>query len=256
MLLPADIDPRSFLGADAISYSELSTLARCEMAWKLGYTGEREKSAPSGAMKLGTEIHRLWGAWWTGGNWQTTADEKAAWLMERYAERYVPESMFMEMEAIELPLVARFSWGPYFFGFADGLLKDGNGNLWIAELKSTDSLSKVTSLVESLQTKLYIWAARQMGYPVVGAMLDVVRTFKPVRKPLALEESFDRRWLQPSPEQLQEALGQAMRATKARRELIAGETPLRNVGPACSWCFAMAPCYGLEVDIVPEDDTF
>lgn len=256
MLLPADLRARSFLGADAISFSELSTLARCEAAWVFGYTGERESGSPSKAMALGTELHARWGAWWTGGDWHAGEDEKAQWLLDRYAERYVPESIDITMLYNELPVAARLPWGPWFHGFVDGLVVDGNGEMWVAELKSTDSLSKVTHLLRSLQMPLYVWATRSMGYPVVGAMLDVIRTFKPVRKELPLEESFDRRWIRTSDEDIAGALAQAMRATKARRELLAGEAPLKNVGPACSWCFANAVCYGLDVELEDEDTDF
>lgn len=253
MILPNDLEPRAFLGTDAVSFSELSTLARCEAAWSFGYTGEREKSAPSTAMKLGTELHRLWGQYQMDQPYLDTEDEKAAWLMERYAEHYDCRLNMLENEK---PIAARFAWGPWFFGFADGLVVDSNGEMWVAELKSTDQLSKVTSLMQSPQTRLYVWALRQMGYPVAGAMLDVIRTFKPVRKELPLEESFDRRWLRHSDAEIADALGQAMRATKARRELLAGETPLKNIGPSCSWCFAQPVCYGLDVELADETDEF
>jgi len=259
VLLPSDLEPRAFLGEDAISFSELSTLARCEAAWKFGYGNtEREKSNPSAAMKLGSEVHRLWGAWWTGGDFSTadgdrdTGDEKAQWLMERYRDRYFEETLDrLTMLEVEKPLVAKHvSW---FFGFADGLLVDENGEMWIAELKTTDSLSKVTSLLQSAQMPLYVWAARQMGYPVVGSMLDVIRTFKPVRKELPLEESFDRRWIRTSDEDIDGALAQLTRAWWTRRDIRNGEAPLRNVGPACSWCFACAPCF--QLDVALEEDT-
>lgn len=255
MLLPSDLEPRSFLGADAISFSEFGTLARCEAAWVYGYTGEREPNNPSAAMKLGSELHRLWGNWWTGGDWTATEDEKASWLMSRYAERYVPESMNITMLENEKPMAALLPAGPWFFGFADGLVVDDNGEMWVAELKTTDSLSKVTHLTRSNQMPLYIWAARAMGYPVVGAMLDVIRTFKPVKKDLALEESFDRRWLRFEDGEIERAVAEMGSAVRIRRELSAGErAPIRAVGPSCSWCFCVSPCFGLDVEIADDED--
>ena len=254
MLLPSDLEPRAFLGADAVSFSELSTLSRCEAAWSFGYTGEREKSAPSTAMKLGTELHRLWGQYQMDQPYLDTEDEKAQWLMERYAEHY---DCRLNMLAVEVPVAARFSWGPYFFGWADGLLVDENGEMWVAELKTTDSLSKVTSLLQSPQMPLYVWALRQMGYPVIGAVLDVIRTFKPVKKELPLEESFDRRWLtEGAGLDIAGALGQARRACGVRRQLLGGDPPLKSISPACSWCFAMPACFGLDVELADEDTEF
>lgn len=258
-MIIADLEPRAFLGPDAVSYSELSTLARCEAAWAYGYTGERERTAPSKAMALGTEVHLLWGKWWTGSDWQRTENETAAWLMQRFAEQYVPTSMFLEAKAIEMPLAAEISRDKWFFGFADALIKDiHTGELWIGELKTTAQLSNVTHLLQSLQMPLYVWAARKMGYPVVGAMLDVIRTFKPVKKELPLAESFDRRFVRFDDAQIVAALDEVRSGLRRRADLrVYGEQPMRNIGQSCSWCFAMSTCYGLDVEVLPEaDDAF
>jgi hypothetical protein len=185
VILPAGLEPRAFLGADAISNSELSTLSRCEQAWVLGYTGEREKSTPSKAMQLGTEVHRLWGAWWMNGGLTGTEDPTAATLMDRYRRYNVGDraSGVMRCLATEVPVAARFSWGNWFFGFADGLFQvEGLGfegvpdGLYVGEAKTAAQLSAVTYLVQSTQTPLYVWAFRQMGLPVLGSFVDVLRT--------------------------------------------------------------------------------
>jgi hypothetical protein len=241
-MLPAGLEPRSFLGADAMSNSELGTLARCEQAWKLGYTGDREKSSPSAAMARGSEVHRLWGHWWmNGGPVLESEDPTAALLMDRYVRHYGADRTGGTILFLvnEMPVSARFSWGSWFFGFADGLtyVKGIEGvpdGLYVAECKTADKLSAVTYLVQSTQTPLYVWSLRQMGYPVLGSFIDVLRTsgnepkietkadcYSRLRKELAaaglketkaetearieesrltlgeppLAESFDRRWL-------------------------------------------------------------
>jgi PD-(D/E)XK nuclease superfamily protein len=295
MMLPAGLEPRAFLGADAMSFSELGTLSRCENAWVLGYgSEEREKSAPSAAMQRGTEIHRLWGALWTRGDIPETEDATAALVMDRYARYYSAGLRGSKIQclATELPVAARFSWGSHFFGFIDGLF-DVTGvegvpdGLYVGEAKSADKLSAVTYLVQSPQTPLYVWTLRQMGYPVLGAFIDVLRTsgnepkietkadaYKRFRNaglstaaakeasadesqrltlgepPLA--ESFDRRFLLEPELDIAGAIGQARRANGTRRVLFAGEQPLKNIGPSCSWCFAQAKCFGLEVEVADE----
>jgi hypothetical protein len=285
VLLPADIEPRSFLGADSVSYSELSSLASCERKWQLQYTGDREKSAPSAAMVRGTELHRLWGLWWSGGNWEQTEDETALWVMQRFAEHYVPTSLHLTMKAIEPPLCASLPDGTTFFGWSDGLLVDDNtGEYWNAECKSAGQLSARVYLEEQIQQKLYVWAWRQMGVNVVGSMLDVLCTtgadkvetkadaYKrhraaghsvavakelqetdrlKVKTPLA--ESFYRSWLRYSDEQIQDAVYEAMSATKVRRELLAGRRAMRDVGFGCNRCFVQAPCFGLDVTVEDDD---
>jgi hypothetical protein len=261
-MLPADLDPRSVLGADAISYSEISTLARCETAWRYSYgCGEREDHGPSASMALGSELHRLWALWWSQvSGWQETEDETALWLMHRYAEKYVPLSLHQKMQSTEVPLAAKLPAGPWFFGFADGFLYDTDTKeLWVAELKTTAQLSNVEHLAQSLQPRLYVWAARQMGHPVVGAMLDVIRTFHPKTEEraarLALDESFERRWLRWSDAELVPAVAEAMAAAAIRTQLQdRARVPLRALGPNCSWCQHQAPCFGLDVEVLDDED--
>lgn len=251
MILPTSA--RAFLGADALSFSEIGTLARCEKAWEFSYRGEREETPASKAMALGSEIHRLIGTYHMTGVLDATDDELAAWLLARYAERY--ESDKTTYIGVEWPLVAKLPGykAPYFFGYADGLFVEQR-EMWVDETKSTATLTNADYLVEQLQTPLYVWALRQMGYPVVGARLDVIRTHKPVKKELPLDESFDRRWRKWSDEELEAPLAEVAAAVQIRRDLEAGfRAPLRNVGSACSWCSHQAPCYGLGVTVLPEE---
>lgn len=252
-MLPADIKPRSFLGEDAISFSEIGTLARCERAWSYSYATEREETAPSKAMALGTEIHALVQGW-RMGQAVVSENETASWLLERYAEQYAKDGV--KCVDTEVPVVAKLPAGPYFFGWADMLVAHSR-KLWVGEIKSTQTLSNAEYLAQQLQTKLYTWAFRQMGVPVAGAMLDVIRSFRPVRKELPLADSFDRRWLPYTDAELIPAVLEAMSAVQIRKDL-SGRAPLRNVGSSCSWCSHCAPCFGLDVGevIAADSDPF
>lgn len=258
-MIPAGLSPRAFLGRDAVSFSELSTLAQCEAKWHYAYNVERdEEIAGSKAMRLGTEVHRLWGTWQMDRTWGESDDETAAWLMGRYVEMYDAEWQHVAFRDVEMPLVARLPWGPQFFGWADGLA-DKDDELWLVELKTTANLSAVQYLTQTLQTRLYVWALRQMGYPVVGALLDVIRSHRPklqaTRDKMPLAESFERRWLRFEDAEIAAALAEAQAATGIRRALQAGDrVPLRAVGPSCGWCPFIGPCHGLEVEVIPEDD--
>lgn len=254
MILPAELDPRSFLGADAISFSEIGTLARCEAAWQYGYDTERERTLPSAAMSLGKDTDELYGAYHMGRD-ATSENDTAMWLMHRYAEFYAKDGV--RMVDVQVPVLAKLPAGPYFFGFADGLAMYRR-QLWLVELKTTQNLSNADYLERTLQTRLYVWALRQMGVNVVGAMLDVIRSFRPVRKELPLADSFDRRWTRYSDAQLVPAVAEAMAAVQVRRQLKDQErVALKNLGSSCSWCSSQAACWGLDVEILAEsDDTF
>lgn len=253
MILPADIKVRSFLGADAVSFSEIGTLARCEAAWQYAYCGEREETGPSAAMALGTDTHALWGRWHMEGT-LPSEDTTAAWLMERYALRYPAHRNPLKCIDVEVPVAAKLPGGPYFFGFGDALFAYKR-ELWVGELKTTATLTNVDYLAQTLQTPLYVWALRQMGVPVVGAMLDVIRSYRPVRKELPLADSFDRRWHRWSDSELVPKVAEAMSANLVRQDLESGRRiPLRNVGSSCSWCSSNAQCFGLDVEIADESD--
>jgi hypothetical protein len=254
MLLPAAIDPRSFLGQDAVSFSEIGTLARCEAAWNYSYGApDRERTPPTAAMSLGKDTDALYGAYHMGQD-AYSENETAMWLMRRYAEYYKGDKV--RMLDVQVPVAALLPAGPYFFGFADGLAMYRR-QLWVVELKTTQVLSNVDYLERTLQTRLYVWALRQMGMPVVGAMLDVIRSFKPVRKELPLAESFDRRWAKYSDAELMPAVAEAMAAVAVRRQLADRvRVPLKNIGSSCSWCSSNAVCFNLDVEILPEADEF
>lgn len=255
LLLPTE--PRAFLGADAISFSEIGTLARCEQAWHYAYATEHERTPASKAMALGTDFHAAWGEWHLGGD-PAPDNETAAWLLDRYA-RYYADSDWNVID-VELPVAAKLPFGPYFFGFVDGLAMYRR-ELWVVELKTTQTLSNADYLERTLQTRLYVWALRQMGVPVVGAMLDVVRSYRPVRKELELSESFDRRTTRYSDAELVPAVAEALSAVEVRKQLrgmseCAPRVPLKNIGSACSWCSSQAACFGLDVELSDEPAPF
>lgn len=256
-MLHLPTEPRAFLGADAISFSEIGTLARCEAAWCYGYNTERESTPPSKAMALGSDVHRLVQSWHMGED-ATSENETAMWLSRRYAEHYAKDGV--RCVDTEVPVVAKLPAGPHFFGFVDMLLVYKR-ELWLGEIKTTQTLSNADYLERTLQTRLYCWALRQMGVPVVGAMLDVIRSYRPVRKELALSESFDRRWSRYTDAQLVPAVAEALSAVEVRKQLrgqseVAPRVPLRNIGSACSWCSSQAVCFGLDVELSdPSDDS-
>lgn len=287
MILPADIDIRSAIGPRALSYSEANTLAKCEMLHELTYgRPERERSAPSWRMELGTEIHAMWGAFWLTGVVPPTENETAAWVMARYAKVYGAQRNhgLIRMLSNELPFSS-----PLAFGFIDGLLEvTGLGpekeGLWGAELKSTGSIDDILHLEHSLQLPTYHLALLDAGYDVRGVLLDVVETdgkdalesqdsaykrhraagksvaeAKELKKTdrlsveLPLDESFTRTWVTFTDEQLAEAKASLEAVDDVRSQLRNGRQPLRAINPMnCRGCSVIAECYGIQVSILDE----
>lgn len=256
MMLPAAIEPRAFLGPNALSYSELSTLAHCEKKWDLTYGAtERENYEPSDAMKLGTEMHRLLGEWWITpkDGVSFTEYDTAGYLIQRYDEHYGPDRGDYTMIATEIPFAVRWR-GSWLFGFFDGLLRDvTTGEYWLVEFKTMSDWSRLNQLPQDKQISFYLLAASLMGLNVQGVMFDAIKTYKWVKdRPAA--ESFERHWVRRTPEQLQEFQAELYSSVGRRDELSLNlEYPIRNVGKACDWCSVMPECYGIQIDLLDTD---
>ena len=247
---------RAFLGADAISFSELSSLAVCEKRWCLQYGPEKQpKDRGTGAMWLGTEFHRLYEHWWHTGEILPSEMPKASWLIDRYSRYYAGECGKVRMIGTEVPFAVRMAWGPYLFGYLDSIFEVKTGpyrGLWVGECKTMDNWSRLKQLPVDMQVTLYGIAARLSGVPVRGVMFDAIRSYQwKVERPLA--ESFERQWIERTPEQEADALAELMAATSVRRQLMAGERrPLRAIGMGCGTCRVKVACYGLGVELLPE----
>lgn len=263
MLLPADISPRAFLGADSLSYSEAATLAGCEAKWHYSYVGEREDSPKSAAMARGSELHRLIQHWWPTGEILPTEDETAAWLLERYAQQYQSDQQYQMIELLEVerPFAVDLGapWSGHLFGFMDGVARvQGlvpHEGLWIYEIKSMAQWTRLDQLPVDMQVSLYIWAARQSGLPVRGVIYDAVRTQRWVKGPeRPTSESFQRVWVERTDDEINDAVEQ-MYSAIALRDGLTGRRPrkpLKNIGQNCSWCFHQSACFGLEVTLLDE----
>ncbi len=275
MILPADLDPRSYLGVDALSYSELSTLAKCEKNWQLKYNDHIEIESTSEAMERGTELHRLLGMWWgcEAPEFLDTEDETAAWLMDRYDQHYTAEAAPLIMKAINIPFAVPLPGGSYLFGWFDGLVYNyETKEYWIVEFKTMGSWSRMHQLPVDKQITLYIWAANQMGLNVKGVMFDALLTThwkteegevyksgprkgepKDYHPPA---DSFRREWVTRTDEEIQECLDEVKSACHVRTRLsFKLRAPIRNVGQHCGYCDYMPECYGISLELVDTADS-
>lgn len=265
MYLPTSRDPRVFLGQNALSFSEMSTLSQCEKKWKLQYDTDQEKDfAPSPAMELGSEMHRLLGLWWGPGGPESLQSENptAQWLMGRYNEYYMEQAALLHMINTEIPFAVRLPGilPLWFFGWFDGLVKDyETGDLWIAEFKTMGNWSKLNQLPVDKQITAYIYAARQSGYDVKGVMYDAIRTYMWTGKNAADHvpaESFERVFVERTDEQIQEWLDEVDSAVSVKLDLRYNlRVPLRNVGQNCDWCPVMPECYGINLTVTDSSAT-
>lgn len=258
MILPAFEDARQFLGQNAMSFSEMSTLSACEKKWQLTYdTADREPFEPSDAMALGSEMHTKLGQHYMGEDWtEEFVNPNSLWLMERYVKHYADSPL--KFEALEVPFAFKY-WGTWVFGWMDGLCRDENGDLWIAEFKTMGNWTKLNQLPVDKQVTLYIQAARAAGYDVKGVMYDAIRTYRWTGKNAddhGTDESFRRSWVTRTDEQIVECLEELDAAISVKTDLrYMLRSPIRNVGQNCDWCGVMPQCYGIELELTDDAES-
>lgn len=255
MILPADLEPRAFLGKDSLSYSEAATLMACEQKHFYSYQMEREEQTKSAALARGTETHRVLQHLWRTGEILPTEDETVAWLLDRYVQHY--DGGRLDVVAIEQPFAVSLGepWDGHLFGFVDGLVRV-DGELWAMELKTMKDWQRLEQLPVDLQVSLYVWSLRQSGIPVRGVLFDAVRTQRWKRgteRPTA--ESFERIRIERTAEELDAAVEQLYSALALRDGLTGRRprVPLKNIGSHCSWCFHRAVCFNQTVNILDDD---
>lgn len=185
-----------------ISYSELSTLSRCEMAWYLRYREGIRGPAPD-AMRLGTLVHVGVQAFWRGDDWReylakevaedgaswedivlSSCDEPvptAVWLMSRYERHYrsmrdrvkvVAQELYLESEILsfEGELLQ-------YIGYIDELWEVDN-ELYVVEHKTYSRGDRLLTIEVDPQLTNYVWLAKQHGYNVKGAVFDGIYTYR------------------------------------------------------------------------------
>lgn len=253
-----------------ISHSGAWLLGQCERAYAFRYRDHFD-TEPSKAMAKGLFIHRLLAAWWSGKPWQREAQAQVqewrdahprvdewtgevghepepewmadmCWLMERYAAHYVNDRQLYEVAFVEeefkVKLPGRYGW---LVGRLDMGLVDQDGRLWIVDWKSMADWDSLEAYVWAPQFSLYWHIAEQMGMEPWGVLLDALRTYR-WKNPRPLQDSFRRRWLDRSPEQVAKAVDEVTASMVRGRDILRGAYPIRNVDRHCGWCPYREPC--------------
>jgi len=100
------------------------------------------------------------------------------------------EEVKSELE-FTVPLLGgnRYAQGIPYTGRIDGLVKK-RGLWWVRELKTTGQTARIFSqrISSSSQGTGYVWAARKLGYPVVGLMYDYIK--RPLLRKRVMEDQY------------------------------------------------------------------
>lgn len=181
------------MNLNTTSYTELNTIAQCEMRWAHKYLYRTDQGEKTTGLAKGTWLHDVVGQWW----WDPTlsmdeivrharnaqADlpwvEDAVWVANRYEQHYfadraeVVETVGREVR-LELDLPGT---GVRVVAWIDEIRRDAQGGLWLVERKTMLNWARLSLLPVDPQITTYLWIARASGLPVVGVLFDAIRTY-------------------------------------------------------------------------------
>lgn len=178
-----------------IDYTMMSTYQTCQRRFYFRHVEGWDLKRPQMAPAFGGAIHEGLDVWYRTKDVEEavrvfkeafkenpTEDGKRThkvgeWILKNYADKYrdQPWKLLQSETAFseELPN------GKRLMGRVDKII-EWDGVLWVVDHKTTSQLGaqffKMAS--PSLQFPGYVWAARKMGYPVVGVVVDAILVAK------------------------------------------------------------------------------
>jgi hypothetical protein len=183
----------------SVSYSRIKSWRFCKQAHFYKYVEEIEPKRKSKPLKVGSIIHQMDETKFTGGNWRDILDqlkkeykkmfeeEKEFYgdlpaeienIMIGYDEEYGKNEKFnyytIEETLPDIPLTSKTSLKIK----PDKIIEDGGLNfLW--ETKTGRKIPEESTRLWDLQTAIYVWGARQIGYKMNGIFWNYIRTKPP-----------------------------------------------------------------------------
>lgn len=187
-----------------MSYTELSTLAKCEMMWALRYRDKVEQPDEPRPIyfRKGTMLHELIHAWWIGGDAQVRAEaaqlgesedfdhaalqDDVQWLYDRYTTHYgelrargairVVETELKVINPLPHTDVSVVTYVDQLVWVKDmGTHPDG---LYVVERKSMADWQRLDTIDVDPQVGIAMWQLANAGWPVKGVLYDAMRTYR------------------------------------------------------------------------------
>jgi hypothetical protein len=260
-------------GADSreplyLSVSAKGRLASCERKFLYHINRERTGVDDKGyGASLGTLLHHLireamfkrdWRPKWEElltqePGWDPEWEEPehflhAQWLMGRWDEVHGDDDLMAITAELyfDLPL-PDFEPEVRIIGYIDGLDKAPDRDpdlgrphgLILDEIKSMGRWGKATRAAWEPQLPTYLWAARELGLPVTGALFRAIGTAhkRDAKKPAPARDSFRDIWVPYDQVQVDKVLDDYRRSAARALELIEHpDRAIRNPGESCTWC--------------------
>lgn len=176
-------------------YTMMSTYQICQRRYYYRHVEGLVPKRRATPLEFGGWIHKALDEWFvskdpdkavevfnSGYKEDLEADDKRTnklgeWIIRNYHETYKDQPM--ELVAGEREFTQKLPNGNNLIGRIDKIVK-WNGGLWLMDHKTTSSLgAQFFKMAEpNMQFTGYAWAAKQLGYEVIGVLLDAVLVAK------------------------------------------------------------------------------
>lgn len=187
-----------------INQSRVKLFRKCRQAHHFRYVREIVPKRRKIALERGTIMHEMIAANSEGKSWEEVLANYTEKFNKLFAEEKVElgdlptdlkrlmKGYLKHWEGDDLTYVAtELEVGPIkltettaFKGKIDGIVRDSSGRLWLMEHKTHKKFPKEQVRMQDIQTLIYVWALRKMGYDVQGIIWDYIRTKTPAEPEL------------------------------------------------------------------------
>lgn len=248
--------------APVVSYSQVSTFDRCELAWDLSYRKGWKTTKRFQKMELGSMVGKLLNVLYA------TKDEEAivplvnswlegetdgfvlpnvataVWLAKRYFHDVMPTQVFRVIGIekhfevlLETPLGRKF----ILQGYIDLLVENLDGTIWVWEHKTTGRFWTPIQAQMDPQLPTYAAGLRALGINVVGIVVNQLNNYPYVKKETVTPDKlFKQEHTYRTPVELDNFLINVGR--KVDRMIDLGPFPERSLRRECDRCQFQEPC--------------
>jgi RecB family exonuclease len=210
--------------SDVLTYSALNAFRNCPRKYKHRYIDRLGPIERPDALAFGSVIHEALEKWYSQPadahqllavldlldgqfNHQGDPQQKAKWhlakaMMVGYASRYTSEDfevIAVEKEfeaAIHNPDTGRSSQTFTMAGKVDGIVQSlSDGELYLLEHKTASTITSdyIDRLWTDTQVALYVFYLRQIGYPIVGVIYNILLKSRLHQRSGEMQEEFEAR---------------------------------------------------------------
>lgn len=245
-----------------VSYSQVSTFDRCELAWDLSYRKGWKTTKTFQKMELGSmtgkllnELYRtkeedsilpLINSWLEGptDGFILPNIATATWLAKRYFHDVMPSQAFRVIgieKHFEVLLTTPLGRKYILQGFIDLLVENLDGSIWVWEHKTTGRFWSPIQAQMDPQLPTYAAGLRELGIDVVGIVVNQLNNYNYAKKEqVTPDKLFKQEHTYRTPVELDNFLVNVGR--KVDRMIDLGPFPERSLRRECDRCQFQEPC--------------